>query len=57
MTAAAGEGGGDPRAQPIRAFVTVDEVAAMAVYLASVPAASEQITGTMLSVDGGWMAG
>ena len=41
-------------AQPTKEFVTVEEVAAMAVYLCS--DAARQITGTMLSMDGGWTA-
>ncbi len=41
-------------AQPTKEFVTVEEVAAMAVYLCS--DAARQITGTMLSIDGGWLA-
>ena len=40
--------------QPSRQFATVDEVAAATVFLASPEAA--QITGTTLSVDGGWTA-
>ena len=40
--------------QPTRQFVTVDEVAAAAVFLCSDAAA--QITGTSLSIDGGWTA-
>jgi 3-hydroxybutyrate dehydrogenase len=41
-------------AQPTKQFVTVDEVASLAVYLCSDAAA--QITGANLSVDGGWTA-
>jgi len=41
-------------AQPTKQFVTVDQVAAIARFLASEDAAS--ITGTLLSVDGGWVA-
>ena len=41
-------------AQPTKEFVTVDQVAALAVYLCSDAAA--QITGTNLSIDGGWTA-
>jgi 3-hydroxybutyrate dehydrogenase len=41
-------------AQPTKQFVTVDQVAALAVYLCSDAAA--QITGTNLSIDGGWTA-
>ncbi|PWB67023.1 MAG: 3-hydroxybutyrate dehydrogenase [Bradyrhizobiaceae bacterium] len=41
-------------AQPTREFVTVDQVAALALYLCSDAAA--QITGTNLSIDGGWTA-
>jgi 3-hydroxybutyrate dehydrogenase len=40
--------------QPTRQFVTVDQVAALVVYLCSDSAA--QITGANLSVDGGWTA-
>ena len=42
-------------AQPTKQFVTVDQVAALAVYLCSDAAA--QITGANLSIDGGWTAG
>ena len=40
--------------QPTREFVTVEQVAALAVFLASEPAAS--ITGANYSIDGGWTA-
>lgn len=40
--------------QPSRQFATVEQIAAAAVFLASDAAA--QITGTTLSVDGGWTA-
>jgi 3-hydroxybutyrate dehydrogenase len=41
-------------AQPTKRFVTVDEVASLALYLTSDGAAS--ITGANLSMDGGWTA-
>jgi len=41
-------------AQPTKAFVTVEEIAALALYLASDNARS--ITGAILSIDGGWTA-
>ncbi len=41
-------------AQPTKEFVTVEQVAALAVYLASDAAAS--VTGTTISMDGGWTA-
>src|SRR5665213_2091316 len=41
-------------AQPTKQFVTVEEVAALALYLTSDAAAS--ITGANLSIDGGWTA-
>ena len=41
--------------QPTKQFVQVEEVAAIAVFLAG--DAAKSITGTMISVDGGWTAG
>lgn len=41
-------------AQPTKQFVTVEQVAGLALYLASEAAAS--ITGTTVSMDGGWTA-
>ncbi|TAL76219.1 MAG: 3-hydroxybutyrate dehydrogenase [Beijerinckiaceae bacterium] len=41
-------------AQPTKRFVTVEEVAALAVYLTTPMAAS--VTGALLSIDGGWTA-
>jgi 3-hydroxybutyrate dehydrogenase len=41
-------------AQPTKQFVTVEQIAALARFLASDGAAS--ITGALLSVDGGWSA-
>lgn len=41
-------------AQPTKEFVSVDEVAALAVYLTG--DAARSITGTLLPVDGGWTA-
>ena len=41
-------------AQPTKEFVTVEQVASLALYLAGDQAAS--ITGTMLQMDGGWVA-
>ena len=40
--------------QPSKAFATVEQIGGTAVFLCS-PAA-EQITGTTISVDGGWTA-
>jgi len=42
------------KAQPSKEFVTVDQVAALAVFLCS--EAATQMTGANLSVDGGWTA-
>jgi len=42
-------------AQPTKEFVTVEQVAGLAAYLASDDAA--QINGALLSMDGGWTAG
>ncbi|WP_375453962.1 3-hydroxybutyrate dehydrogenase [uncultured Methylobacterium sp.] len=42
------------KAQPTKAFVTVDQVAALALFLCS--DAASQITGTNISMDGGWTA-
>ena len=42
------------KAQPTKQFVTVEEVAALAVYLASDMARS--ITGAIIPIDGGWTA-
>lgn len=42
------------KAQPQKAFVTTDEIGAMAVYLCS--DAAKHVTGTILSIDGGWTA-
>ena len=41
-------------AQPTKEFVTVDQVAALALFLCRDEAA--QITGANLSIDGGWTA-
>jgi 3-hydroxybutyrate dehydrogenase len=41
-------------AQPTKQFVQVDEVAALATYLASDAAAS--LTGAVIPLDGGWTA-
>jgi 3-hydroxybutyrate dehydrogenase len=41
-------------AQPTKEFVTIDQVASLALYLCS--DAASQITGTNLSIDGGWTA-
>jgi 3-hydroxybutyrate dehydrogenase len=41
-------------AQPTKEFVTVEQVAALAVYLCGDDAS--QITGANLSMDGGWTA-
>ena len=40
--------------QPTKRFIGIDEVAALAIFLASDGAKS--ITGAMLSIDGGWTA-
>jgi 3-hydroxybutyrate dehydrogenase len=42
------------KAQPTKAFVTVEQVAAAALFLCS--DAASQITGTSLTMDGGWTA-
>ena len=42
------------KAQPTKKFATIEEVAALAVFLASNSAAS--ITGSPISIDGGWVA-
>lgn len=42
------------KAQPTKAFVTVEDVAALAVFLAS--DAARNITGSVQSIDGGWTA-
>jgi 3-hydroxybutyrate dehydrogenase len=41
-------------AQPTKQFVTVEQVAGLAVFLCSDAAA--QITGANISIDGGWTA-
>jgi 3-hydroxybutyrate dehydrogenase len=41
-------------AQPTKQFVTVEQVAALAMFLCTDDAA--QITGANLSIDGGWTA-
>ncbi|TIW76254.1 MAG: SDR family oxidoreductase, partial [Mesorhizobium sp.] len=41
-------------AQPTKEFVTVEELAALALFLCS--DAAKQITGTTLPMDGGWTA-
>jgi 3-hydroxybutyrate dehydrogenase len=41
-------------AQPTKQFVTVEEIAALAIYLTS--DAARSITGALLSIDGGWTA-
>jgi 3-hydroxybutyrate dehydrogenase len=41
-------------AQPTKEFVTVEQVAALAVYLTG--DAAKQITGALLPIDGGWTA-
>ena len=41
-------------AQPTKQFVTVEEVAALAVFLCS--DAAKNITGANISMDGGWTA-
>jgi 3-hydroxybutyrate dehydrogenase len=40
--------------QPTKQFVKIEDVAAMALYLASDAAA--QVNGAALSIDGGWTA-
>jgi 3-hydroxybutyrate dehydrogenase len=42
------------KAQPTRDFVKAEEIAALALYLASDDA--KQVTGTHVSIDGGWTA-
>jgi len=42
------------KAQPTREFVQAEEIAALAIYLASDEA--RQVTGTHVSIDGGWTA-
>ena len=41
-------------AQPTKEFVTTEQVASLALYLAS--DAARSITGTIMSIDGGWTA-
>jgi 3-hydroxybutyrate dehydrogenase len=41
-------------AQPTKEFITIDEVAGLAVFLCS--DAAKQITGALLPIDGGWTA-
>jgi 3-hydroxybutyrate dehydrogenase len=41
-------------AQPTKTFVTIEEVAGIAVFLTS--DAAKNITGSLISVDGGWTA-
>jgi 3-hydroxybutyrate dehydrogenase len=41
-------------AQPTKEFVTVEEIAALALYLAGDMARS--VTGSIISIDGGWTA-
>ena len=41
-------------AQPTKLFVTVEEIAALAIYLSGDMARS--ITGSIISIDGGWTA-
>jgi 3-hydroxybutyrate dehydrogenase len=41
-------------AQPTKQFVTVEEIASLALYLAGDMARS--ITGSIISIDGGWTA-
>ena len=41
-------------AQPTKQFVTVEEIAALAVFLCS--DAAKNMTGAILSMDGGWTA-
>jgi 3-hydroxybutyrate dehydrogenase len=41
-------------AQPTKEFVTTEQVASLALYLAS--DAAKSITGTVMSIDGGWTA-
>jgi 3-hydroxybutyrate dehydrogenase len=42
------------KAQPTKEFVTIDQVAALAVYMAS--DAAKGMTGSLVSLDGGWTA-